>query len=453
VTRSDRHPIAAIAVPVGIEMTLILALNFINQIVVGVLGATAIAAVGFANSITFIIVVTFGGLGTSVSILIARAYGGGRRDDLSMTLSVALLLGGCLAAVAAIVPQFVAEPLLHLMGAAPAVAVEGAGYFRVTALAMVPAVLITVMSSSLRSAGHARAPMIATFITVPLNTVLAYLLVLGIGPFPHLGVAGAGWATLITALLRTALLALLTYGIHRIAIIELPGKLAQWREIVRPLIVLALPLAVTEFFWTTGTFLYNVVFQRLGTPQLAAAQIAATMEGIFIVGSMGLMSATQALVGHSLGSGDIASVKSWIVRLKSAGIKTSLAFGALLALSAITVPLLFPHAGAAVWHAAIIGILINAAAQPIKVRNMILGAGVLPSGNDVRGVIFGDVVGAFVFGLPFAIVFGLFTPLAIVGVFLGRVVEELVKMAIFTARARKLHWETIAREHEAALAA
>ena len=42
-----------------------------------------------------------------------------------------------------------------------------------------------------------------------------------------------------------------------------------------------------------------------------------------------------------------------------------------------------------------VGILINAAFQVVKVRNMIVGAGVLPSANDVRGVIMGDVVGAF----------------------------------------------------------
>ena len=48
-----------------------LVLNFVNQVVVGTLGATAIAAVGFANSLFFILIITLGCLGTSVSILIA----------------------------------------------------------------------------------------------------------------------------------------------------------------------------------------------------------------------------------------------------------------------------------------------------------------------------------------------------------------------------------------------
>ena len=55
---SPRREIARIAVPVSLEFVLMLVLNFVNQVVVGALGATAIAAVGFANSLVFILVLT-----------------------------------------------------------------------------------------------------------------------------------------------------------------------------------------------------------------------------------------------------------------------------------------------------------------------------------------------------------------------------------------------------------
>ena len=95
-TSSERRQIAGIAVPVSLEFMLILVLNFINQVIVGVLGATAIAAVGFANSIIFVLVLTFGALGISVSILVARAFGGGRRSEMSHTVTAALLMSGAL---------------------------------------------------------------------------------------------------------------------------------------------------------------------------------------------------------------------------------------------------------------------------------------------------------------------------------------------------------------------
>ncbi|GGJ73832.1 MATE family efflux transporter [Deinococcus aquiradiocola] len=446
---SPGREIARIAVPVSLEFTLMLVLNFVNQVVVGALGATAIAAVGFASSLTFIVIVTLGALGSSVSILVARASGAGRRSDMNTSVGAALLLASVLTAIVSVPLVLFAPQLLHLTGASDGVAAAGSTYLRLTSLALVPAVLGAVLSGVMRSLGHARSPMVATFVTVVLNTLLGYALVFGVGPLPRLGVAGAGWATLVTAVLKTAILLAQLYSRGRLATWALPRHAAQWRAVLGPLFVLAVPLGITELAWSGGTFLYNVVFQRLGDEALAAAQIVNTLEGVFIVGSLGLMSATTALVGRALGRGDAPGAVSWVQRLLRTGLQTGAAFGLLFALSALLLGVLFGRAGADVQHLAAIGILINAAFQVVKVRNMIVGAGILPSGNDTGGVIMGDVIGAFVVGLPLAVLLGLYTPLGVTGVFLARVIEECVKMAVFAWRAGRLRWDVLAAEQSA----
>src|SRR6478736_5973335 len=223
--------IARIAVPVSMEFVLMLVLNFVNQIVVGALGATAIAAVGFSNSLTFILAVTLGCLGTSVSILVARAHGAGRRDALDHTVTAALLVALGLGTVVSLVPWFFADHLMALVGASPSVAAAGTDYFRLTVLA---------------------------------NSAIAYSLVVGLGPLPSLGVAGAGWATLVTAVVKSLILLWMAFGRRGVVGWSLPDSVRQWRAVIVPLFVLALPLGVTELFWTVGTFLYNVVFQKLG---------------------------------------------------------------------------------------------------------------------------------------------------------------------------------------------
>ena len=80
-TISRSRQIARIAIPVSLEYVVMLGLNFVNQIIVGGLGALAIAAVGFANSLTFILVITLSALGVSVQILVSRAYGARRVHD------------------------------------------------------------------------------------------------------------------------------------------------------------------------------------------------------------------------------------------------------------------------------------------------------------------------------------------------------------------------------------
>ena len=140
---------------------------------------------------------------------------------------------------------------------------------------------------------------------------------------------------------------------------------------------------MTELFWTVGTFLYNVVFQQLGDEALAAAQIVTTLEGVFIVGSIGLMSATTTLVGRSIGRGDAAEAMAWVRRLTRAGLGTAAAFMAFFAARCSSSTSSTGRPGATRLMAGV-GILLNAAFQVVKVRNMIVGAGVLPSANDVR---------------------------------------------------------------------
>ena len=307
--------IARIAVPVSMEFVLMLVLNFVNQIVVGSLGATAIAAVGFSNSLTFILAVTLGCLGTSVSILVARAHGAGRRGDLDHTVTAARAhRRSSSGSVVSFVPWFFADHLMSLVGASPSVAAAGTDYLRLTVLATLPVMLSAILSGVLRSAGRPTSPMIATMVTVVANSVVAYSLVVGLGPLPSLGVAGAGWATLVTAVAKTLILLWMAYGRRGVVGWSLPDSVRQWRAVIVPLFVLALPLGVTELFWTVGTFLYNVVFQKLGDEALAAAQIVTTLEGVFIVGSIGLMSATTTLVGRSVGRGDVDDAMAWVRR-------------------------------------------------------------------------------------------------------------------------------------------
>jgi putative MATE family efflux protein len=426
------------------EFVLTLVLGFVNQVVVGTLGAVAIAAVGFANALVVIAVMTLGALGNSASILVARARGAGNQHDVNTVVSVALAVASVITAVLCLPLLAWSTELLRLVGASSAVAASGSTYLALMGLTMVPTTLSAILSGTMRSTGRPKSPLVATIVTVVLEALLAFGLVFGVGPLPRLGVPGAGWAALVTATLKVAILVAQAFGVHRLVSWRWPGSTSEWRRVLAPLVVLAAPLALTALLWSGGTFLYNVVAARLGDEALAAAQIVNTLEGIFIVGSVGLMSAATALVGRSLGAGDAVGAMTWVDRVTRSGRWTGIVFGALFAVSALTLPVLFEHAGQAVRHAATLGILINGAFHVVKVRNLILGAGVLPAGGDVRGVITGDAVGAFVVGLPLAVLLGLHTPLGIAGVFLARVIEEVAKVAVFSWRAHRLDWQELA---------
>jgi len=436
--------IARMATPVSVEFMVMLLLNFASQIIVGGLGAVAIAAVGFANSLTFILAITFGAIGGSITVLAARAHGGNRIHELNVSVSVAIVVAVSTGGLATLVPFIWPHALLAITGASHTVADAGSDYLRLTALSLVPQILGAVLSGVLRIADKARSPMIATFITVILQTGLGYAFVFGFGPIPAMGVAGAGLASLIAAVLKALILWFQAFHVHKLAHWELPERWSEWLAVIRPLFVLAIPMAITELVWTVGIFLYNVVLQRLGDEVLAAAQISNGLEGFFLVGNLGLMTATLTLIGRSIGAKDPAAAVQWLREIKSAGIKTGLFFGGLLALSALSVNTFFKNTPQEVRTNAVICILISATVMTLKVRNMIVGGGVLPSGSDIRGVIMGDTIGAIVVGVPAAIILGLYTPLGLFGVFIARGLDELVKVFVYGWRARNIDWQALA---------
>ena len=446
--QSQNREIYKIAIPVSLEFVIMLALNWVNQVIVGGLGAIAIASVGFANSMTFILMVTLGAIGVSVSVLVSRAFGGKRLHELNVTVSIAILFSVSVTAFFAMIMWLWPHELMVLSGASKEVSETGVQYLQFTALSLIPNMMSAVLSGLLRATDHAKSPLYATLSTVVLNTVLGYMFVFGFGPITAMGVSGAGLATLITATLKMAILMYQAYVLHDVANWEMPESLKETVSVIKPLFVLAVPLGITELVWTVGIFAYNVVQQKLGNLPLAAAQIANALEGIFIVASVGLASAGQVLVGRAIGAHDSALAKVWIKKVKQLGIYTSVAFGILFASTSFLLAPLYPEAGEEVRNLAIFAILVNALMQPVKVRNMLLGGMVLPNGNDTRGIIYGDLIGALVIGVPLAVVLGFPVGLGFAGVLIARSLDEIAKVVIFTYRARKIDWDDVASKQK-----
>ena len=97
------------------------------------------------------------------------------------------------------------------------------------------------------------------------------------------------------------------------------------------LIRLTIPIAVSEVLWGASSFIYALVFVRLGTDALAASQIVMTIENIFIVAAAGLGPAAVAAVGQKLGTGSVPAAKQHANVVLKLGLITSVVLGILFA--------------------------------------------------------------------------------------------------------------------------
>ena len=95
-------------------------------------------------------------------------------------------------------------------------------------------------SSVMRGVGETVRPMYVTIGTIILNMVLDPLLILGIGPFPAMGVAGAAWATLYSRAVAAAIGLWLLFNGREAVVIRVRQLIPDWPTI-RQLLRVGIP--------------------------------------------------------------------------------------------------------------------------------------------------------------------------------------------------------------------
>jgi putative MATE family efflux protein len=152
---------------------------------------------------------------------------------------------------------------------------------------------------------------------VALNAGLVPCLIFGWGPFPALGVAGAGLATVIAHCVGLAVKLARAGGNGIELVASLRERLARTGRVASPspLMIgrIGLPVAFTGL-WICAVFvLLTRLITRVGTEPLAALSIGHRLESVPYFACVGFSGAAAALVGQNLGAGrpDRAERAAW----------------------------------------------------------------------------------------------------------------------------------------------
>jgi putative MATE family efflux protein len=436
----SQEKIFKVALPVSLEAVFQTSLGFVDQIIVGTLGATAVAAVGLCNSISFIVMLLYSAIGTGAGVLVAQAVGRNDLNDVSKVAALGVMISGAFGIITAVPLVFYPGPILRFIGAPDELVQAGSIYFQMFSAAAPLIVISAVTTATFRSLNDSTTPMFVTMGAVGLNTLLGLFLVFGWGPFPKLGVVGAGLATLIAQFTRCSVLLVALYNKEKGLKWHWPIPGSGLVKVLRPLLEITYPIAISELLWGTSTFVYTIILTRLSVAALTSSQIVMTIENLFIVTSSGLAPAAVASIGQALGDDSIEDAKKHANAALRIGLLAGLIFSVLLFGSGFLVPFVYPNVGKEVLHFTFWGLIIAACVQPAKVLNSILGNGILPSGGDTKYILFCHGVGSYAVGVPMAILTGFFLHLSVWGVFGSRALEEVIKVVFFIKRYRTPTW-------------
>ncbi len=291
-----------LAWPAIIEYTLMSLASIINMVMVGDLGAVAIAAVGLTNQPIVFIQAAFQALSVGATALIARSMGA-RDSEQATTIARQSLVSTILLGLAITAPQMMAaRGIIAWMGAEPEVVKPATDYM----LAMMAGTVFTVIpltaSAVLRGAGNSRTPMVLNVLTNVLNVVFGYLLIYGYLGFPRLEVLGAGISTIVARAITSVLYIMAMYNKSCVLPLSLRQSHRLDPKVISRIMRIGVPAAVEQFVLRGGQTVFAKTVASLGTVPYAAHQLTVNAESFAFNPPTGFQVSATTLVGHYLGA-------------------------------------------------------------------------------------------------------------------------------------------------------
>lgn len=428
-----------IAVPITLQSLFQSSVSVIDQIMVGQLGSVSIAGAGIGGKFSSLLIVTVTGIATGSGILISQYYGSknekGVNDSFIINLIFALLVGGLFS----IFSILFSKQIMSIYSTDSSTINYAASYLKIVSFGFIPMTLTIIISSLLRCIGYASYPMIASIISVVLNTVLNYIMIFGKLGFPALGLDGAAYATDIARIVEFIMIITFLIKTKKKNNLYLSIRINVDKGFVQKVFRILWPILMCEFLWCLGENGYAMIYGRIGTDACAAMTLTNPVQSLLIGLFSGIAAAAGIIAGKALGSSRFDDAYIMSERMVTMGVVGSVILGGVLSIFSslyvkiFSIPEYIKQDTVYILYAFSIILFV-------KVSNMILGGGTLRSGGNTRIVMVIDIIGTWIFGIPMGIVAAFVFDMPIYYVYFILSLEEVVRLIIELIVFKKRLW-------------
>ena len=435
---SRRQRILTLALPIVGGMLSQNLLNVVDTAMVGFLGNAALAAVGLGSFVVFMCQAPILGISTGVQTLAARKKGEGQIDRAAKILNTALLLVLVAAPVLSVIFIQLAEPLYPFLNKDASVIEQGVPYLEWRLAATVFVGMNFAFRGYWNALDLSRLYMKTLIIMHACNIFLNYVLIFGNFGSPALGVTGAGMASAISMAIGTAI-----YFYLGLAHARKDGFLRglATRQETRSLIRISGPSSLQQLFFAAGFVAIFWIIGKVGTTELAAANVLITVTLFAILPGLGLGLACTTLVSQALGRGDREDAYRWAWDVAKVTVVVMTVLGLPMWLIPDLVSSIFIHDAAtrdvARWPMRLVGLTMPIEALGFAFMHGLLGAG------DAKGVMYVSVGIQWLLLIPLAYLIGPILGFGLLAIWLLQGGTRSMQSAIFLLKWKRRQWQAI----------
>jgi putative MATE family efflux protein len=309
VSGSLTRTVAAVALPAVASTLLMTLFATVDAFWVGTrIGPQGLAAVSTSIFWVWMLISCAELVSVGLTAVAARRHGERLHRAAARAVSDALFLSIAMAVILGAIGISQLDTLFAIMHTPPEVTALGKSYLG-TYLLGAPLIFgFFAIDAAFRAAGDTRTPFFLLLGCVIAALALDPVLILGLGPAPRLGIAGAAVATIFTR--SVAFLIGIVILVKRRMVTFGAPQMATLRAIVR----VGLPTAVTGVVFSNIYVFLTRTTTKFGTPALAALGVGHRVESWSYMIGIGFGAAAAAIVGQNLGAKQVdrAERAAWI---------------------------------------------------------------------------------------------------------------------------------------------
>lgn len=304
------------------------------------IGVDALAAVGSTGSITFLVLGLAIGLTAGLAVITAQRFGEKDEAAIRRNLATSIVISTVISIILTVISVWYTRDLLVWMKTPPEIIDYAYDYLVVIFAGIGASVLFNLLSNVLRAVGDSRTPLLFLVVTSILNIVLDYAFIL----FFNMGVAGAGYATVISQVIASILC--LIYIAKKIPLLRIYKE--DWAAVGKETALhlkLALPMGFQYSIIAIGSIALQVTLNQLGSESIAAYTAASKIDGIATLPlqSFGVTMATYA--AQNYGAKEYDRIWEGVNKIIKIVLVYSVAVGAILSIWGDTFSTLFVGSG------------------------------------------------------------------------------------------------------------
>jgi putative MATE family efflux protein len=308
-TGSVFKKIVSFSVPLFIGTVFQQLYSLADAMVVGqFVGKNALAAIGIAATVLFLLVSFVMGLTVGSATVISQLFGAKKMDELKRAVSTTIVYQMAFALPITALGLLLTGPVLRFLNTPDGVFEPAYSYLMIMFGGIIGMGTYNLFSAILRALGNAKAPLWILIGCTLLNVGLDYLFV---GVFGW-GVEGTAWATLIAQTLSGVVSAL--YLFKKISFLKY-GKgefVVDWR-ILGVSVKLGLPTGIQQLLVSVGLFAVQGLINRYGADVIAGCTAAGRLDAIAISFILSIGMTVMIFTGQNTGAGLMDRVRRGLI--------------------------------------------------------------------------------------------------------------------------------------------